>query len=119
MKAQVLTVICPDCNLALPVVGGIAAHPGEGCEDFRVEAEVFSVGPGTLDLNELEFQCPKCGGYKWGTSGMNRDFSVWVGRCHGSDVSDGCGFTWPRSEDGMYFVPREGGTACGVPPPAD
>jgi len=54
MKAQVLTVICPDCNLALPVVGGIAAHPGEGCEDFRVEAEVLPIRKQSVEQRVMD-----------------------------------------------------------------
>lgn len=45
-----------------------------------------------------EFKCPECGGFRWGTTNCNQDFSEWVGRCN-----DCNNFKWPRTEDHKYF----------------
>jgi hypothetical protein len=46
-----------------------------------------------------EFHCPKCGGYRWGTSGCTGPKVDQRGHC--SDL--GCRFSWPRAEDWRYF----------------
>ncbi len=51
----------------------------------------------------LAFECPSCGGGRWGTTnrvddnGRDRPFIDWIGSC-----SD-CGFSWPRGEDWKVF----------------
>ena len=45
-----------------------------------------------------EFKCPECGGFRWGTTNCNQDFSEWVGHCN-----DCHNFKWPRTEDHKYF----------------
>jgi hypothetical protein len=76
-------------------------------------------------IEEKIFTCPECGSHCWGTSSpglsdMNlAELSqqelvelfdkISVGNCHGhipsgDGSSTSCRFTWPRSEDGKYFV---------------
>lgn len=50
------------------------------------------------------FQCPKCGGHKWGT-----DLTKNRGHCHGTLQGKPCTFTWKRDEDDKYgigFTPK-------------
>ena len=61
-----------------------------------------------MAMMDGDFKCPKCGGYKWGTSHCTRDHDQWVGECHGDNQMAGCGFTWHRmTEDEKYFTRRE------------
>ena len=49
------------------------------------------------------FSCPRCGGYKFGTS-IEDSWDSAVGHCH----EPGCDFTWPRARDGVLgFVSVE------------
>jgi len=55
----------------------------------------------------VEFLCPKCGGYTFGTYGTSAGYPISesTGHCHGGPNEDnGCKFTWPRKEDWKYFV---------------
>jgi hypothetical protein len=48
-----------------------------------------------------EFRCPKCGGFRWGTSNCTEPFSKWIGHCH----NFACRFTWKRStDDWRHFI---------------
>jgi hypothetical protein len=55
-------------------------------------------------LMGLKFKCPRCGGYRFGTS-MAGDWNVAMGHCN----TGTCGYTWKRSEDDKLgvFVPKE------------
>lgn len=50
-------------------------------------------------MTAKNFECPQCGGYKWGTSRCTANKQEWLGHCHGSDTHSGCGFTWHRATD--------------------
>lgn len=44
------------------------------------------------------FECPKCGGNKFGTSNCTSPFEEWKGHCHN------CNFEWDRKkDDDKYF----------------
>ena len=52
------------------------------------------------------FECPKCGGERFGTSNCMSSEDMWIGHCHGSEDRPGCGFTWKRSEDKSVRAPK-------------
>ncbi len=57
------------------------------------------------DLFDLQFKCPKCGSFMFGSS-TNSDGSL-TRNCHGNEKWK-CEFEFHESEDGKYFGPREG-----------
>ncbi len=46
-----------------------------------------------------KFDCPNCGGYKYGTANCNEPHKYWEGHCH----TYKCGFKWKRLDDYKYF----------------
>ena len=51
------------------------------------------------------FTCPKCGSHKFGTSIHGDNSEDWVGHCDFRVDDDiGCQFSWPRTDDHLYFT---------------
>ena len=51
------------------------------------------------------FTCPKCGSHKFGTSIHGDNPKDWVGHCDFRVDDDiGCQFSWPRTDDHLYFT---------------
>lgn len=69
--------------------------------------------PEAQKYRNLEFACPECGSSYFGSSiiDMNKDYLApdnMARHCNGR-LKNGhrCQFTWNRSQDDNYFVPRE------------
>ncbi len=50
------------------------------------------------------FTCPRCGGFKWGTSNIVADQTQWIGHCEGGKGYVGCGFKWNRARDDINLL---------------
>ena len=54
-----------------------------------------------VNMCEQKFVCPKCGGTHFGSSNIEEKFCT--RHCHGSDMSNGCGYSWNESDDDKHL----------------
>jgi hypothetical protein len=57
--------------------------------------------------SHMKFKCPKCGGYKFGSSNCTKPFSEWMGHCHGYKDGRPCGLSWHRETQDSEVMHEE------------
>lgn len=74
---------------------------------YRAETRDWVWAP--MIRHRHQFVCPNCMSTHWGTNNMKRskdEPDVYHGRCHNqwAVLDAGCKFSWPRTDDALYFI---------------